>query len=206
MELVSVAGRRVLFVMATDHEFGASLRARITPLITGVGPVEAAIGTSLCLQSLSAIGELPDFAVSLGSAGSRRCKLGEVYQIDRVSWRDMDASAIGFPAGVTPFTGLQAEMTLATPLSGVPCASLSTGGNLVSGDGYANIDADLVDMETFAVLRACQRFDVPMIGLRGVSDGPGDLDGIAGWTDMLPLLDERLAAAVDRLSSASPVI
>jgi adenosylhomocysteine nucleosidase len=35
-----------------------------------------------------------------------------------------------------------------------------------------------------------------MIGLRGVSDGPCDLDEITGWTDMLPLLDERLAAAV----------
>ena len=97
-------------------------------------------------------------------------------------------------------------MTLATPLPGVPLASLSTGGDIVSGDGFAKIDADLVDMETFAVLRACQRFDVPMIGLRGVSDGPGDLDGITGWTDLLPLLDERLAAAVDRLPDALAVI
>ena len=206
MDLASVAGRRVLFIMATDHEYGQCLRARMKPLITGVGPVEAAIGTSICLQHLSTVDALPDLVVSLGSAGSKRCRLGEVYQIDRVSWRDMDASAIGFPLGVTPFTGHLAEMTLATPLPGVPLASLSIGGDIVSGEGFAKIDADLVDMETFAVLRACQRVDVPMIGLRGISDGPGDLDGITGWTDLLPLLDERLAAAVDRLPDALAAI
>lgn len=99
MALASVAGRRVLFIMATDHEYGQCLRARMKPLITGVGPVEAAIGTSICLQHLSTVDALPDLVVSIGSAGSKRCRLGEVYQIDRVSWRDMDASAIGFPLG-----------------------------------------------------------------------------------------------------------
>lgn len=199
MVFSSVAGRRVLFVMATDHEYGHHLRARITPLITGVGPIEAAIGTSVCLQQLSAAGELPELVVSLGSAGSRRCQLGCVYQVGSVSWRDMDASRIGFPKGVTPFTGHPATMPLPTPLKGVPSASLSTGSDIVGGARYAQIDADLVDMETFAVLRACQRFDVPMIGLRGVSDGPGDLDALAGWTELLALLDERLAEAVDQL-------
>jgi len=90
-------------------------------------------------------------------------------------------------------------MRLPTPLANVPCASLSTGSDIVGGDRYAEIDADLVDMETFAVLRACQRFDVPMIGLRGVSDGPGELDGLSGWTELLALLDKRLSLAVDQL-------
>ena len=38
-----LAGRRVLFVMAVDAEYGEHLRRRITPLMTGVGPVEAAL-------------------------------------------------------------------------------------------------------------------------------------------------------------------
>lgn len=196
-----IADKRVLFVMATDHEYGAQLRARMTPLITGVGPVEAAIGTTACLQQLQAAGELPDLVVSLGSAGSRRCTLGEVYQADRVSWRDMDASRLGFPKGVTPFADFPAELEIPALLPGVPRASLSTGGNIVGGDDYDAIDADLVEMETFAVLRACQRFGVPMIGLRGVSDGPGELEALSGWTHLLALLDERLARAVDTLSA-----
>jgi adenosylhomocysteine nucleosidase len=196
--------RRILFVMATDHEYRDHLRARITPLITGVGPVEAAIGTSIHLEQLRVANDLPDLVVSLGSAGSRRCALGVVYQVASVSWRDMDASPIGFPPGVTPFADHPATIALPTPLSGVPTATLSTGSDIVVGDRYAAVDADLVDMETFAVVRACQRFGVPAIGLRGVSDGPGDLDGVDGWTELLPLLDERLAAAVDALLRSIP--
>ena len=33
----------ILYVMATELEYGPELRSRITPLITGVGPVEAAL-------------------------------------------------------------------------------------------------------------------------------------------------------------------
>jgi len=186
--------------MATDHEYGRHLRMRITPLITGVGPIEAAIGTSACLHQLRNAGEAPDLVVSLGSAGSRRCALGSVHQIESVSWRDMDATRLGFPKGVTPFTDFPAVMKLASPLTDVPRASLSTGSDVVGGDRYADVDADLVDMETFAVLRACQRFDVSMMGLRGVSDGPGELNGLLEWTELLALLDERLSAALDHLS------
>jgi adenosylhomocysteine nucleosidase len=196
----TVPSQRILFVMATEHEYREHLRARIQPLITGVGPIEAAIGTTIRLEQLRVGNELPDLVVSLGSAGSRRCEVGGVYQIKSVSWRDMDASPIGFPPGVTPFADHPALVVLPTPLADVPSASLSTGSDIVVGDRYAAIDADLVDMETFAVLRACQRFGVPMMGLRGVSDGPGELAGVSGWTQLLPLLDERLAAAVDRLN------
>lgn len=199
MDILTVGEWRILFIMATDHEYGPHLRTRISPLITGVGPIEAAIGTTLCLRELQAAARMPDLVVSLGSAGSRRLALGSVYQIGSVSWRDMDASAIGFEKGVTPFADHPATVSLPTPIDDVPTASLSTGSDIVVGEVYASIEAELVDMETFAVLRACQRFDVPMLGLRGVSDGPGELDGVDGWTSLLPLLDQRLADAVDRL-------
>ena len=56
----------------------------------------------------------------------------------------------------------------------LPSARLATGASVVSGAGYDAIDADMVDMETFAVVRAAARFDVPVLGLRGVSDGRAD--------------------------------
>ncbi len=190
---------RILFVMATTHEYGPHLRARFDPVVTGVGPVEAALATGIALAGMAAAGALPERVVSIGSAGSRRLPLGSVWQVASVSWRDMDASRIGIPRGVTPFTDHPPEMPLTTPIPDLPTARLSTGANIVGGDDYAAIDADMVDMETFAVLRACQHFGVPLIGLRGVSDGPGELDALGGWTAMLGVLDERLAAAVDRL-------
>ena len=194
----TISGRRVLFVMAVEAEYGPHLRARFTPLMTGVGPIEAGIAMGAALQALAAQAASPDLVVSLGSAGSRRCPLGEIVQVASVSWRDMDASRLGFPRGVTPMTDHPVDIPLLTPLD-LPRARLSTGANVVGGDDYNYIAADMVDMESFAIARACARYGVPLMGLRGVSDGPGELDHINSWMELLGLIDERLAQAVDLL-------
>lgn len=188
--------------MAVDAEYGPHLRRRFEPVMTGVGPVEAAVSVAAELARLAAVGSLPDAVVSLGSAGSAVFAQGEVFQVISVSYRDIDASALGFPAGVTPFLDLPAVVDLPYRIPEVPTATLSTGGAVISGAAYDAIDADLVDMETFAVLRACQRFDVPLIGLRGVSDGATELTHLADWTEYLHVVDERLAHAVDLLEAS----
>ena len=197
----TISGRRVLFVMAVEAEYGPHLRARFTPLMTGVGPIEAGIAMGAALQALAAQAASPDLVVSLGSAGSRRCPLGEIVQVASVSWRDMDASRLGFPKGVTPMTDHPVDIPLLTPLD-LPRARLSTGANVVGGDDYNYIDADMVDMESFAIARACARHGIPLMGLRGISDGPGELDHINSWMELLGLIDERLAQAVDLLPDA----
>ena len=197
----TISGRRVLFVMAVEAEYGPHLRARFTPLMTGVGPIEAGIAMGAVLQVLAAQTALPDLVVSLGSAGSRLCPLGEIVQVASVSWRDMDASRLGFPKGVTPMTDHPVDIPLLTPLD-LPRARLSTGANVVGGDDYNYIDADMVDMESFAIARACARHGIPLMGLRGISDGPGELDHINSWMELLGLIDERLAQAVDLLPDA----
>lgn len=202
IETLSLSGHRVLFVMACEPEYGPALAARIRPVVTGVGPIEAAIETTRALQALADAGTPPDLVCSLGSAGSRTCGLGEVYQVASIAWRDIDASPLGFARGTTPFADHPVVVPLPTPIAGLPSASLSTGANVVTGDHYAAIDADMVDMESFAVWRACQRFGAEMIGLRGISDGPGELAGLDGWTELLGHLDEKLAEAVDMLADS----
>ena len=197
-----MAQARILYVMAAEAEYGARLRARIRPLITGVGPVEAAIATTIALFAHESAGERPDLVVSLGSAGSATLEQAAIYQVASVSWRDMRAEPLGFARGVTPFLEEPAEMALPTPIPGLPKARLSTGADIVSGTSYASIDADMVDMETHAVRRACARFGVPMIGLRGISDGAEDLLALTDWTRTLAVIDEGLAAAVDKLERA----
>ena len=197
-----VAGRRVLFAMAAEAEYGAHLRQRFMPLMTGVGPVEAGIGIAAALARLDISGRRPDLVVSLGSAGSRTLEQTRVYQATSVSYRDMDASPLGFPKGETPFLGLPARLDLPLRVPGIAQASLSTGADIVSGAAYDGIDAEMVDMETYAVLRACQRFAVPLVALRGISDGARELRHVRDWTDYLHVVDEHLADAVDVLITA----
>ncbi|WP_026613552.1 5'-methylthioadenosine/S-adenosylhomocysteine nucleosidase [Ensifer aridi] len=201
-ELKSVAGKKILYVMAVDPEYGPCLRARITPLMTGVGPVEAAVGLTRVLAELRAGASRPDLVVSLGSAGSATLEQTEVYQATSVGYRDMDASPLGFEKGATPFLDLPAVVKLPLRIPGVKEARLSTGANIVSGKAYDAIDADMVEMETFAVLRACQAFGVPLIGLRGISDGKAELRHVDDWTEYLHVIDEKLAAVIDRLEEA----
>ena len=189
----------ILYLMAAQAEYGPYLRARIRPVMIGVGPVEAAINTTRALAERQ--GDLPRLLVSLGSAGSRSLEQCAVYQAVSVSYRDMDASALGFPRGVTPFLELPAILPLAPLVPGLTPASLSTGANIVSGMAYDAIPEDMVDMETFAVLRACQAFGVPLLALRGISDGKAELSQMADWTQYLHIIDEKLADAVDRVEA-----
>lgn len=199
--LKPVAGKNLLFVMAAEAEYGSHLQARITPLIGGVGPVEAGVTLSAALARLDARGTLPDLVISLGSAGSATLEQTEIYQARSVSYRDMDASALGFEKGATPFLDLPAEIALSPLVPGFETARLSTGANVVSGAAYQTIDADMVDMESYAHLRACQFFGVPLIALRGISDGSSDLNHIDDWTQYLHIIDEKLAAIVDKMET-----
>lgn len=202
-ELKRVSGKSILFVMAAEAEYGPFLRSRFEPLITGVGPVEAAVVLTRTLAQLQVQDDLPDLVVSLGSAGSARLEQTEVYQATSVSYRDMDASPLGFEKGRTPFLDLPATIELPLRIPGVPEASLSTGGNIISGaEAYGRIAADMVEMETYAVLRACQAFGRPLIGLRGISDGKVDLQHISDWTEYLHIIDRKLSNAVDGLFTA----
>jgi adenosylhomocysteine nucleosidase len=196
-----IGSLRVLFVMAAAPEYGAQLRARIDPVLCGVGPVESAIATAAALAALAQVDSLPDLVFSLGSAGSRTLEHAEVYQVSSVRYRDMDASPLGFERGVTPFADHGAVIEIPHRLQGIAAASLSTGASVVSGAGYERIETDMVDMECFAVLRAAQRFGIPTVGLRGISDGRSELSRLEDWTHSLSRIDQGLAAAVDLFES-----
>jgi len=188
----------ILYLMAAEAEYGPHLRARITPVMTGIGPVEAAVAATRALAERA--GALPDLVVSLGSAGSRQLEQCGIFQASTVSYRDMDASALGFPRGQTPLLDLPPVLPLHT-IPGLATATLSTGANVVSGAAYDAIAADMVDMETYAVLRACQAFGVKLLALRGISDGATELGHVGDWTQYLHVIDEKLAAAVDLIEA-----
>lgn len=198
--MLGSATMSILYVMAAEAEYGPHLRSRITPLISGIGPVEAAVAVTRALADARHAGALPELVVSLGSAGSRLLEQCGLYQASSVSYRDMDASALGFPKGQTPLLDLPPVLPLRT-IAGLPMATLSTGANVVSGAAYDGIAAEMVDMETYAVLRACQAFGVPLLALRGISDGAEELSHVDDWRQYLHIIDEKLAAAIDLIEA-----
>ena len=200
--VAKVGGLTVLFVMATEQEWGPHLKARIAPLVTGVGPVEAAAASAAALGALAQEDALPDLVFTLGSAGSRTLDHAGIYQLASVSYRDMDCSPLGFERGRTPFLDEPAVIPIPHRIPGIPAASISTGADIVSGRAYDGIAADMVDMESFAVLRAARRFGRPMIGLRCISDGRTEVTRLEDWSEYLHIVDDKLAAAYDRFAAA----
>lgn len=192
----------ILFVMATEQEYGRELRLRIKPLVTGVGPVEAAAVTSEALAQMKAGGRLPDLVFSLGSAGSRNLEHAEVYQLASVSYRDMDCTPLGFARGKVPFLDEPEVIPIVAQIPDIPAASIATGASIVSGAMYDAIQADMVDMESYAVYRAARRFGVPIIGLRGITDGKTALSRYEDWADYLEIVDRKLAVDIDKFFAA----
>lgn len=168
----------------------------------GIGPVEAGVNLSAELGRLFHNGSMPDLVVSLGSAGSKTLPEKEVFQVTAVSYRDMDVSVLGYEKGCTPLLNFPAVVNLPFQIPGIKGATLSTGGGIVSGEAYGNIAADMVDMETFAVWRACQKYSTPMIGIRGISDGKKELGSLYDWEKYLDVIDEKLCHALDKLEEA----
>lgn len=201
-KIVRLGGKDVLFVMAAEAEYGPHLKRLFAPFMTGVGPVEAGVRLGAQLSLMKSQKALPDLVVSLGSAGSRTLEQTEIYQAVSVSYRDIDASPLGFEKGATPFLDLPVTVPLPFRIPAIKEATLSTGGAIVTGAAYDAIAADMVDMETFACLRACQLFDIALIGLRGISDGAADLRHVGDWTEYLHVIDEKLADAVGLLEQA----
>jgi len=139
-------GRTVMFLMATAAEYQTELKKLIGPAIIGVGPVEAALNTGRILSTSDA---LPDIVVLLGSSGSATLAQGEIYQASSLSYRDMDATPLGFERGQTPFLDQKPTIEVSHRVPGIPKASLSTGGNIILTEGFADLDEETKTGQSF---------------------------------------------------------
>ena len=196
-------------LMAAEAEFGDNMKlCGIDPYFIGVGPIEASYNTTKYLMQALSEDKKPDLVFSVGSAGSEKCEQSQLYQISSVSYRDMDASAFGFEKGVTPFADYPATFNMPCLFNDIPKASLSTGAAVIDKQGtsglkFSDVNADAVDMETYAVKRICDGFNIPTIGLRGISDGREPSDGIKSWEEYLHIIDKNIASFYERLHTDS---
>lgn len=194
-----INGVSILTLIAAKAEYGQALQQIVPDAhIIGVGPIEATFSTTKILMQLHSENKLPDIIFSIGTAGSLILDQGELYQISSVAYRDMDARAFGFDKGVTPFAHYPAEFTLPYLFEDLPKASLSSGAMIInkqdeSAISFKDISQDCVDMETYAIARVGYDFQIPVIGLRGISDGKQDSVGIATWEEYLHIIDQKIS-------------
>ena len=204
-----INGVSVLTLVAAQSEYGIKMReAGIYPEFIGIGPIEASFNATKILMRQQFDNKLPDVIFSVGTAGSATLNQADLYQITSASYRDMNAVAFGFPKGVTPFADYPAVFELPMLFKDMPTASIATGACVINKQGsagitFSDIDADCVDMETYAVMRVAHEFKIPVIGLRGISDGKHDSHGIASWEEYLSIIDVKIANFYNRLHSES---
>jgi adenosylhomocysteine nucleosidase len=76
-------------------------------------------------------------------------------------------------------------------------ARLPAGGGIVSREAYNCIDADIVNMEMFGLMRACQCYRIPLLAIRGISDNRGEVTKFSFSTVYLDIIDDKLASGIN---------
>lgn len=137
---------------------------------TGVGKINASLAAAqVCAR--------PDCrrVINYGTAGTLDAGLaGQLVRVARLLQRDMDARPLA-PLGTTPFEDDGGVIDL-----GGAGVSLSTGDNFVTSPPA--LSSDIVDMEGYAIAKACMRAGVPFDCYKFVTD-LADADATQNWRD-----------------------
>lgn len=127
---------------------------------TGVGKVNAAIRASALIQEHN-----PSRVWNFGTAGGINSNCKDLVEVSNFVQRDMRCCELGFDLGMTPFEDYIA-IHFNDPDEGYTC---STGDNFVDNPDL-EIPADLVDMEAYAIAKACQYHGVDFKCFKYISD------------------------------------
>jgi adenosylhomocysteine nucleosidase len=197
-------GPAILVVMALRAEGAGRFEAAgIEVLYTGVGKVNAAIALTRRLADLRG-GGAPPLVVNFGTAGSANLPARTLVACRRFVDRDMDVGALGFAPGVTPFDELPPVLEFPPAFPELPEAVCGSGDSFATA--HAGIDCDVVDMEAYALAKACKRAGGDFACVKYVSDG-ADARAAEHWRENIAGAAERFVALYRELvrrSTASP--
>lgn len=174
---------RPLVVVALRQE--AAHLEGVDVLLTGIGKVSAATAVAAALAE-----RRPSRVLNVGTAGALRDGLEGVHRIGRAIEHDLDHDGLSQLLG-EPVPG---EVVLDPSLPTV----LATGDTFVQ-DGALRAElaarAHLVDMEGYAVARACEAAGVPCSIVKVVSDA-ADEGAARSWSERVDALARTVAEVV----------
>lgn len=142
-------------ILLAMPEEAPSLVGKENVFYTGVGKVNAAIVAATLIER-----HKPTRVFNFGTAGGITTDHGGIYRCTTFNQRDVILGGC--------IVGPQAEVLHQPIVIGDDGLTLSTGDNFVT-DTY-NINADIVDMEAFAIAKACQNANVEFICYKYISD------------------------------------
>jgi len=160
-----------LILLALPEE-APEIKNYMNVFFTGVGKVNAAAAAARLIE-----GFRPKHVINFGTAGGITVLPG-LYQVTKFVQRDMLCCDLGMAPGQTPFDSL--PIILDVGGSGLTC---STGDNFVTNPKL-DIDADLVDMEAYAIAKVCISNKIKFSCWKFVSD-QADTNASKDWNTMI---------------------
>jgi len=142
-------------ILIAIQEEAPELSHMMNVFYTGAGKVNAAITAAELIVKYQ-----PKRIINFGTAGGITVGTG-LHECTQFVQRDMNCTGLGCEPGQTPF---ETDVAIGTP--GLTC---STGDNFVM-DPQLLIPADLVDMEAYAIAKACEKHHVEFLCFKYVSD------------------------------------
>lgn len=206
--------------VAGYHLFTGQLHGQdIVLLKSGIGKVNAAIGTTLLLEKFK-----PDFIINTGSAGGYdpTLNVGDIVISTEVRHHDVDLTVFGYEYGQVPQQPpfFQPDETLAEIAE--RCISRMQGmhttrGLICTGDQFMNDPERVerkrklfpamkaVEMEAAAIAQTCAQFGTPFIIIRALSDIAGKESGISFDQFLVTAAKhsaEMIIAMIDEIASS----
>lgn len=189
----SLTGREHQVIAGFDFYTGDLHGTDVVLLKSGIGKVNAAIGTALLLYQFK-----PTCVINTGSAGGfdGDLEVGDVVISEEVRHHDVDLTIFGYEHGQVPglppaFTPDPLLVDFAEQCIGRMKGMKTVNGLIATGDTFMD-KADRVaatrelfpamkacEMEAAAIAQACHRFDTPFIIIRALSDIAGKESNIS---------------------------
>ncbi len=155
----------------------------ISPIYTGLGKINATFYLTQKLLELKSSNKSPQAVLNFGTAGSSFFKTHELIECHRFVQRDMDVSALGFSAGVTPYETLPPMIEFPRRVLWLEGGVCGTGDSFETG--IPKVECQIVDMEAYALAKVCLLQKIPFISIKYITDG-SDHNAKNDWHANLP--------------------
>jgi nucleoside phosphorylase len=180
----------ILVVAATDFEAALVDGAAVRTVVSGIGPVEAALATSRAIAD-----EPPSAILQVGIAGARTLANASIVLGSEAVYCDVIDPLARIPRVEREQPGAQLLAAARRALPDAHVLPIGTTGRVGGG-----VDCEVEAMEGFGVLRAAALAGIPALELRAVSNPVAEADrdrwGVDDALDALRLALPRLLAEV----------